>query len=59
MDARGPTYTTGYTTSSPTLLICPLAAQAKNDAEADNSSFLPTFSLPTVILLRLTIRSKL
>jgi hypothetical protein len=56
MDARGPTYTTGYTTSSPTLLICPLAAQAKNEATADNSSFHPRLPPPAVIVLRLTVR---
>jgi len=59
MDAHGPTYTTGYTTSSPTLLICPLAAQAKNDAATDIFSFLQTFPLPGVLLLRLAMRTNL
>src|ERR1700728_1895587 len=45
MDARGPTYTTGYTTSSPTLLTCLVPAQAKNSIARSKSALCPTFLL--------------
>ena len=59
MDARGPTYTTGYTTSSPTLLICLVPAQAKNSIPPWNPAFCPTFPpFPAMLLWRLRLFHK-